>query len=135
MALTRILIVDDNENFIEMAEIVLASAGYEVATSVDASRAEAQVRVFLPDLILMDIQMPDMDGIQLTRRLKADPSTRHIAIIASTAYSRKGDALGLQAAGFNGYIAKPVNVMTLAAEVRFWLDGPESARGSHFVWP
>ncbi len=132
---TRVLIVDDNEMFIEMAKFVLSAAAYVVEASADAKQALSQIPVFLPDLILMDVQMPGMDGIELTRHLKAEPATKHIVIVAFTAYALKGDALMLQAAGFNGYIAKPVDVMTLAAEVRFWLEGPESARGSHFVWP
>ena len=121
--------------FIEMAKFILTAAAYEVETAADASQALLKLPVFAPDLILMDVQMPVMDGIELTRRLKADPATKHIVIVAFTAYALKGDAPKLQAAGFNGYIAKPVDVMTLAAEVRFWLEGPESARGSHFVWP
>ena len=132
---TRVLIVDDNEMFVEMAEFILTAAGYEVRTALDARLAMLQVPAFAPELILMDVQMPVMDGIQLTRQLKADPATQHIVIVAFTAYALKGDAPKLQAAGFNGYIAKPVDVMTLAAEVRFWLEGPASARGSHFVWP
>lgn len=135
MSLTRVLIVDDNEMFIEMAKFVLAAAGYEVDGSSDAAAALLTIPIFLPDLILMDVQMPGVDGIELTRRLKADPATQHIVIVAFTAFALKGDASMLQAAGFNGYIAKPVDVMTLAAEVRFWLEGPESARGSPFVWP
>ncbi len=132
---TRVLIVDDNEMFIEMAKFVLTAAAYEVRTASDASQALLQLAVFSPDLILMDVQMPVIDGIALTRQLKADPATQHVVIVAFTAYALKGDAPKLQAAGFNGYIAKPVDVMTLAAEVRFWLEGPESARGSSFVWP
>ena len=135
MNLTRVLIVDDNEMFIEMTKFVLHAAAYVVETAADASQALLRIPVFLPDVILMDVQMPVMDGIELTRQLKADPKTRHIVIVASTAYAVKGDELGLRAAGFDGYIAKPVDVMTLAAEVRFWLEGPASARGSHFVWP
>jgi two-component system cell cycle response regulator DivK len=131
----RVLVVDDNEMFIEMAEFVLAKAGYVVDTASDAVKAISKIPVFGPDLILMDIQMPVMDGFDLTRRLKADPATRHIVIVAFTAYASKGDEHGLKAAGFDGYIAKPVDVTTLAAEVRFWLEGPETARLSHFVWP
>ena len=132
---TRVLIVDDNEMFTEMAKAALSLADYDVATAPGAGQALLQIPVFLPDLILMDVQMPGMDGIELTRRLKADPATKHIVIVAFTAYALKGDAINLQAAGFDGYTAKPVNVMTLPAELRFWLEGPASARGSHFVWP
>lgn len=135
MSQIRVLIVDDNEMFIEMSKFVLTAAAYEVRTAPSASEALLQIPVFLPDLILMDVRMPVMDGIQLTRQLKADPATRHICIIAFTAFALQGDAPELQAAGFDGYIAKPVDVMTLAAEVRFWLEGPQSARRSHFVWP
>ncbi len=135
MTLTRVMIVDDNEMFIQMAKVVLLGASYDVDASSDASQALLKIPVFLPDLILMDIQMPVMDGIELTRRLKADPATKHIVIVAFTAFALKGDALKLKAAGFDGYIAKPVDVMTIAAQVRFWLEGPASARGSHFVWP
>lgn len=135
MSLPRVLIVDDNEMFIEMTKFVLTAAAYVIETAEDAAEAVVKIPVFRPNVILMDIQMPVVDGIELTRRLKADPATRHIVIIAFTAYAANGDALGLKAAGFDGYIGKPVDVMTLAAEVGFWLEGPPSARASHFVWP
>ena len=135
MKLTRVLIVDDNALFIEMARFALVAADCAVESAAGASQALLKLPAFAPDLILMDVQMPVTDGIELTQRLKADPATKHIVIVAFTAYALRGDALKLQAAGFNGYIAKPVNVMTLAAEVRFWLEGPTSARGSYFVWP
>ena len=135
MSLNKILIVDDNEMFLEMGKFVLNAAGYLVEIAADASHALRQIPVFAPELILMDIQMPVMDGMEFTRRLKADPATRHIVVVAFTAFAEKGDELGLRAAGFDGYIAKPVDVMLLAAEVRFWFEGPASARGSHFVWP
>ncbi len=135
MTPARVLIVDDNAIFVEMVKFVLAAAAYDVQTAADASQALLQIPVFLPDLILMDVQMPVMDGIELTQRLKADAATQHIVIIAFTAFALKGDALQLKAAGFDGYISKPVEVMTLAAEVRFWFEGPQSARGSHWLWP
>jgi len=135
MTPARVLVVDDSAMFIDMATFVLRAASYEVATARDAGSALAKMREFEPDLILMDIQMPVVDGIELTRGIKADPATRHIVVVAFTAFASKGDEQGLRAAGFDGYIGKPVDVMTLAAEVRFWLEGPESARRSHFVWP
>ena len=95
----RVLIVDDNEMFIELARFVLTAAAYEVDVAADASHALSQIPVFLPDLILMDVQMPVMGGLELTQRLKADPTTRHIVIVAFTAYALKGDAPKLQAAG------------------------------------
>ncbi len=135
MDATRVLIVDDNHLFIEMASFVLNAAGNAVDTASDAQQALSKIAAMPPDLILMDVQMPVMDGIELTQRLKADPATRHIVIVAFTAFALKGDTPKLQAAGFDGYVGKPVDVTTLAAEVRFWLEGPVSARASHFVWP
>jgi two-component system cell cycle response regulator DivK len=131
----RILVVDDNETFIEMAKFVLTAAGYVVDASSSADSARSKIPVFLPDVILMDIQMPVTDGIELTKSLKADPSTQQITIIAFTAYASKGEGSDLKAAGFDGYIGKPVDVMTLAAEVRFWVEGPGSSRASRFMWP
>ena len=135
MIATRVLVVDDNLVFLELAKAALVAADYAVQTAPSAADALSQLPVFLPELILMDVQMPVMDGMELTRRLKADAATQHIVIVAFTAFALRGDALNLRAAGFNGYIGKPVNVMTLPAEVRFWLEGPASARGSDFVWP
>ena len=135
MQQTRVLIVDDNDMFVEMASFVLNAASCLTETASSAVQAEQRIPTFRPDLILMDIQMPGTDGITLTRRLKADPATRAIPIVAFTAYAAKGDEQGLKAAGFNGFIAKPVDVETLAAQVRFWLEGPASARDSHFLWP
>ncbi len=135
MSPMRVLVVDDKEELAEMAKIVLTAADHEVQMASNASQALSIIPAFRPDLILMDIQMPVTDGIELTKRLKADPATRQIAIVAFTAYSSRGDEHGLKAAGFDGYIRKPINVVTFAAEVRFWLEGPQSARRSHFVWP
>lgn len=127
---TRVLIVDNNKMFIEMAEFVLSAAAYDVEAAADASAALLQIPGFLPDLILMDVQMPGMDGMELTQRWKAAPATRDIVIVAFTADALEGDAPKLKAAGFDGYIAGPVEATTLAAEVRCWLEGPETALGS-----
>lgn len=135
MEQTRVLVVDDNEAFLEMAKFVLTAAGNVVDVATDAASAESMIPVFLPNVILMDIQMPVTSGIELTKRLKADQATRHIPIIAFTAYASKGEGSDLKDAGFDGYIGKPVDVMTLAAEVRFWIEAPGTARSSRFVWP
>ena len=131
----RILIVDDNALFIEMAMHVLVAAGYSAEGAAGAEEALRRIPVFKPGVILMDIQMPGIDGMALTRQLKADPDTRAIVILAYTAFAAKGDELGLKAAGFDGYIAKPVEVTSLVAQIRFWQEGPASARASHVVWP
>jgi two-component system, cell cycle response regulator DivK len=135
MGQTRVLVVDDNEAFIEMTKFVLTAAGNLVDAASNAGSALSMIPVFLPDIILMDIQMPVIDGIELTKTLKADPATRNIPVIAFTAHALKGDEHDLKATGFDGYIGKPIDVSTFAAEVAFWLEGPESARRSHLVWP
>jgi two-component system cell cycle response regulator DivK len=131
----KVLIVDDTEFFVEASAFALRAAAFEVDSAPDAAQAMLKIPVFQPDLIMMDLQMPGMDGIAFTRKLKADPVTATTVIIAFTSTSDKGDESMLRAAGFDGYIGKPLNMLTLAAEVRFWLEGPESARASRFMWP
>jgi two-component system cell cycle response regulator DivK len=114
----RILIVDDNELNIEMATFVLSRAGMEVAAAADSHSALAQVRHFAPDLILMDIQMPGLDGMALTRQLRSQPSARPLAIVAFTAYAMTGDKERFLAAGCDGYIAKPIDVARFPDDVR-----------------
>ncbi len=114
----RVLIVDDNALNIELASFVLNAGGFTVVSAADADDAALLAKAFRPDLILMDIQMPGVDGLELTQKLKADPATRHIVIVAFTAYAMKGDAARLRAAGCDGYIAKPIDVATFAATVR-----------------
>ena len=114
----RVLIVDDNAMNIELASFVLRAGGFTVVSATDADDVALLATAFRPDVILMDIQMPGIDGLLLTQRLKADPATRHIVIVAFTAYAMKGDAARLRAAGCDGYIAKPIDVATFAATVR-----------------
>jgi CheY-like chemotaxis protein len=105
----RILIVDDNPQNSKLARVLLSTEGYEVKTSPDAEEALRVLASFSPDLILMDLQLPGMDGLDLTRRLKADPVYRGIIIVALTAYSMRGDEEKALAAGCDGYIAKPID--------------------------
>jgi CheY-like chemotaxis protein len=119
----RILIVDDNAMNVELVTFVLTADQMVVHAAVDAEQAITQVVAFRPDLILMDIQMPGMDGLELTRRFKADPATRDIAVLAFTAYAMKGDEAKARAAGCNGYLAKPIDVATFAATVRSYVGG------------
>jgi two-component system cell cycle response regulator DivK len=104
-----ILIVDDNPQNLKLARIVLASAGYEVRTAIDAEDALAILAGFRPALILMDLQLPGMDGLELTRQLKADPAYRDVVILALTAYAMKGDREKALAAGCDGYVSKPID--------------------------
>jgi CheY-like chemotaxis protein len=108
-----ILIVDDNAANLKLARILLEGEGYEVRIATDAEDAIHLLATFLPRLILMDIQLPGMDGLELTRRLKADAATRDIVILALTAYAMKGDEEKARAAGCDGYIAKPIDIDAL----------------------
>ena len=112
-----ILIVDDNPTNLKLARLLLAGEGYDVRTAADAEQAMAVMAVFRPRLILMDLQMPGVDGFELTRRLKSDPVTGDIAILAVTAYAMKGDAERASAAGCDGYVPKPIDTRALLALV------------------
>ena len=123
-----ILIVDDNTQNLKLARVVLANEGFDVHTASNAEDALQLLRTVTPRLILMDIQLPGMDGLELTRRLKADPATRAVRIIALTAYAMKGDDEKAFAAGCDGYITKPIDVERLPIVVSSYLAerSPES---------
>jgi two-component system, cell cycle response regulator DivK len=118
-----ILIVDDNAANLKLARVVLTLEGHVVRTAGDAEEALELLKTFRPRIILMDIQLPGMDGLQLTRKLKADPATRDIVIIALTAYAMKGDDLKVLAAGCDGYVTKPIDLDSLPALVADHLTG------------
>jgi len=128
MALDPVLIVDDNPQNLKLARVILAAEGYEVKTAIDAEDALRILEWFTPRLILMDLQLPRMDGLELTRRLKADPARREIIIIALTAYAMKGDDQKAFAAGCDGYISKPVDIDGLARVVAEHLARPVNPR-------
>jgi CheY-like chemotaxis protein len=113
MAGEPILVVDDNPANLKLARALLRGEGYEVRTAGDAEEALATLATFRPRLILMDIQMPGMDGFELTRRLKSQPEFQDVVIVALTAYAMKGDEERAFAAGCDGYIAKPIDTRTL----------------------
>jgi two-component system, cell cycle response regulator DivK len=122
MAGEGILIVDDNAVNLKLLRITLTVAGYEVRTAIDADQATAVLATFRPRLILMDIQLPGMDGLELTRRLKAEPSTSGAIVLAVTAYAMKGDEERALAAGCDGYVTKPIDTRTLATTVAQHLE-------------
>lgn len=109
----RILIVDDNPTNLKLVSYLVKAQGYEVATALDAETALLAIREQPPRLILMDIQLPGIDGLELTRRLKADPATRGIVIVAVTAYAMKGDQDKATEAGCDAYITKPIDTRLL----------------------
>lgn len=123
-----ILIVDDNATNLKLARVLLTTAGYAVRTATDAQQALKLLARFQPNLILMDIQLPGMDGLALTRRLKTDPRTRAISIIALTAYAMKGDEEKALASGCNGYISKPIDTRRFGAQVAHYLRSPAAGK-------
>jgi two-component system cell cycle response regulator DivK len=104
----KVLVVEDNPANMTLATFLLKSAGHTVLTATDAESGLSLARNEQPDLILMDIQLPGMDGLQATALLKADEATRAIPVIALTALAMKGDEERIRAAGCDGYIAKPL---------------------------
>lgn len=125
----RILIVDDNPINLKLAQVALEIEGYDIRTAADAIEAQNILKSFEPSLILMDIQMPGIDGLELTRRLKADPRTRGICIVALTAYAMKGDQEKMLDAGCDGYVAKPINTRALPGVVAGYLVGASERLG------
>jgi len=113
MASEPVLIVDDNAQNLKLARVILSGAGFHVRTAVDAEDALRVLESFTPDLILMDVQLPQMDGLELTRRLKADSRYSDITVVALTAYAMKGDDQRAFEAGCDGYIAKPIDTDAL----------------------
>jgi CheY-like chemotaxis protein len=116
-----ILVVDDNPTNLKLVSYLLSSRGYEVRLAADAEQALAILETFSPRLILMDIQLPGIDGLELTRRLRTRPQTREIVIVAVTAYAMRGDEEKALAAGCDGYIAKPIDTRALPGQVADYL--------------
>jgi CheY-like chemotaxis protein len=112
-----ILIVDDNPTNLKLAADVLEFEGHTIARARDADEAQEVLKHTQPKLILMDIQMPGMDGLTLTRLLKANPSYQHIPVVALTAFAMKGDEDKAREAGCHSYIIKPIETRKLPGQV------------------
>ena len=128
MSAPRVLVVDDHAATVELTRFILAAAAFVVESTTDANHAMLLIEAFEPDLILMDIQMPGINGLDLTRQLKAQPAMQHIVVVAFTAFAMKGDEAKLRAAGCDGYIAKPFDVASFADTVRAYLQEPAAQR-------
>jgi two-component system, cell cycle response regulator DivK len=115
--MATVLIVEDNAANMTLALYLLESVGHRVLSATDAEAGLALARAEHPDLILMDIQLPGMDGLEATAQLKRDDSTREIPVIALTALAMKGDEERILAAGCDGYIAKPMRYKEFLATV------------------
>jgi len=119
----KILVVEDDTDNRRIVTKVLAVEGYLVIEATDGVEALAQARAELPDLILMDLALPTMDGWEATRRLKSDPDTRRIPVVALTAVAMRGDEEQARAAGCDDYIPKPARPAAIRAMVRKYIGG------------
>jgi CheY-like chemotaxis protein len=121
MANETILIVDDAPVSLKLTDILLRKEGYKVHSTTDAEQALSMLHSMHPDMMLVDIQLPGMNGLELTRRIKQDSRTRDIIVVALTACAMKGDDDRAFQAGCDGYITKPIETLTLASKVREYL--------------
>jgi two-component system, cell cycle response regulator DivK len=124
MAAAQILVVEDNEKNMKLFRDVLQAAGYGTLEATTGGRAVELASEHGPDLVLMDIQLPDIDGVEALRRLRADDRIPSMPVVAVTAQAMDGDCEGLLAAGFDGYLSKPVNIADFVATVERHCDRP-----------
>ena len=117
----RVLVIEDTLDNRQIMRDLLVNSGYEVIEAVDGGAGVAKAAEVVPDLILMDIQLPVLDGYEATRQIKANPALAHIPIIAVTSYALSGDEAKTKAAGCDGYVAKPFSPRELLAMVRKFL--------------
>jgi CheY-like chemotaxis protein len=122
----KILVVEDTPMELKLAVLVLSAAGHEVAPAIAASDALAAITADRPTIILLDLSMPGMDGLTLARKLKADPSTSGILIVAVTSYPEKFTRAAAMEAGCDAYLHKPVSTRTLPDTLRAVVENAES---------
>jgi len=122
MAGEPILVIDDHPTNLKLTRVILAAEEYDVRTAGSAEEALTMLETFTPRLIVVDLQLPELDGLELTRRLKADPARRGIVVLALSAYAMNGDEQKAFEAGCDGYATKPIEPDHLAAIVSRYLD-------------
>ena len=125
MAGKKILLVEDDYVNMRLVKHILESEGYTMLKATTGQEALEQVAVDLPDLILMDVQLPDMDGMMVVKTLKQNPRNQDIPILALTAYAMKGDRERIMQMGCNQYISKPIEIKDFIRTVRHYLEGEE----------
>lgn len=121
MAEPIVLIIEDNEQNIYLATFLLKNSGYQVVQARSGEEGLCQSQKTRPDLILLDIQLPEMDGYEVVRRLKSQPATAAIPVVAVTSYAMAGDREAILAAGCHGYVEKPIDPDTFVATVTAFL--------------
>ena len=122
----KVLIVEDNELNMKLFNDLLEAHGYATVQTRNGMEALDLVRVHRPDLILMDIQLPEVSGLQVTQWIKDDPSLRHIPVIAITAFAMKGDEEKIRQGGCEAYLSKPISVVKFLETVRNFLGGQDT---------
>ena len=122
MAGEQVLVVEDNELNMKLFRDVLESSGYRTLEATTGSEAIDLAANHSPDLVLMDVQLPDLDGVEALRRLRADGRTSALRVLAVTAQAMQGDRERFLRAGFDGYVAKPVDIVALLGTVRHHCD-------------
>jgi two-component system cell cycle response regulator DivK len=127
--MATILVVDDDPGNLKLAVTVLEGAGYEALSATSGAEGIAAALAHAPDLVLLDIQMPDMDGIAALQRLRADTRTAQIKVVALTALAMKGDRERLLVEGFDGYLEKPIRYKAFLAAIATLLGGGAGIKG------
>jgi CheY-like chemotaxis protein len=123
-----ILIVDDNPTNLKLLMYLLTAKGYEARTANDAEEALVMLQSFRPRLVLLDLQLPGMDGLTLARTLRADPTTRNLVIVAVTAHAMKGDEEAAIEAGCDGFVTKPIDTRDLPRRIaEYMARSPENS--------
>ena len=117
----KVLIVEDNPVNLRLAQFLLEKAGFAVARATTGAECLAQLELDIPDVVLMDIQLPGEDGLSITRKIRANPRLGAVVVVALTAHAMAGDREKILGAGCDGYIPKPVDPGRLAGEVRRYL--------------
>jgi two-component system, cell cycle response regulator DivK len=121
-----VLIVDDNAKNVKLARDVLRFAGFRTLETASGGESVSLAVEHLPDVILMDIRLPDMDGTDAVRKLKHDPRTAQIPVVAVTSFAMKGDRERFLAEGFDGYLEKPISVREFPEQVRSYCEAEEA---------
>ena len=122
----KVLIVEDNELNMKLFNDLLEAHGYATVQTRNGMEALDLVRVHRPDLILMDIQLPEVSGLQVTQWIKDDPGLRHIPVIAITAFAMKGDEEKIRQGGCEAYLSKPISVVKFLETVRNFIGGQDT---------
>ena len=124
----KVLVVEDNPLNLELVTVLLEARGHLVWQARTAEEALRLAQKVLPDVVLMDLSLPRMDGLAATKALRADPATGHLPVIALTAHAMKGDEQSALNAGCDGYLAKPINTRTFAARVAAFIEAARSRK-------